>query len=213
MRLTEARTPVGAIWAARASMALLDWSEAPAARPEGLAVAQAFAHRAAQLDPGGADGPAALGAALTVAGAFAAAETALQAARALSPSDPEAEIRLGWLDCLRGDWAGGQARITAALADQAAVPGWYCLPLALAALRAEDAAALAREGQAISASGDRGLVLERIAAGMRGDAAAVAALSARIVAAGSTPAQLALAIARLFPDPDLSDRLIQLTPR
>ena len=40
--------------------------------------------------------------------------------------------------------------------------------------------------------------------------ASVAALSARIMAAGSTPAQLAQAIERLFPDPDLSDRLMQL---
>jgi len=209
-RLTRARSPVGAIWAAEATMTLLDWSESAATGSERLAVAEAQAHRAVMLDPGGAEGAAALGAVLTAAGRFDAAEAALRNAQTLAPQDPEAAVRLGWLACLRGDWAGGTAQISDALDGQAAVPGWYRLPLALAALRAGDVAALAEEGRRIAASGDRrGLVLERLAARMRGDATEADRVSRQIAASGLSDARVAQAIVRLFPDPEGSGALLR----
>lgn len=208
-RLTKARSPVGAIWAAQSAMQLLDWSEDPTARgPERLAVALASAHRAAALDPGGADGPAAMGAALTAMGQIEAAEAALTEAARLSPHDPDIAMRRAWLDCLRGDWATGLAAITAELAARGAAPGWYRLPLALAALDAGDASGLAAQAEWITASGDRrGFALSLAATRLRADTAATATALAQIAAAGATPAQLAGAIARLFPDPELGARL------
>lgn len=211
-RLTRARSPVGAIWAAQSAMQLLDWSEdITAPGPERLAVALASAHRAAALDPGGADGPAAMGAALTAMGRLEDAQTALAQAAELGPHDPDIAMRQAWLACLQGDWEAGLTAIAAQTAAREAVPGWYRLPLALDALRRADVLALQDEATRILASGDRrGLILQLAAARLSGNEAAMAETRAAITAAGARPAQLAQAIGRLFPDRDLGARLFTL---
>ncbi|MEH7830160.1 hypothetical protein [Gemmobacter denitrificans] len=203
-RLTTAGSPVGALWSAQAFMLFLDWT-AEGGRPDDDRIdrALAAAHRAISLAPTDAETHEALGSILSALGDGPAARQALRMAARLNPSDLEIVVKLGWQDCLDGDWSRGVAEIRGVIAEFSAVPGWYRLPLALDALRRNDAEALAREARLILAAGDRrGTVLALAAARMAGDDARAAEYASRVAMLGSVEIQLS-ELAALFPVPDL----------
>lgn len=207
-RRAEGGSAAGRIWSAVAFMRFLEWTERPATEADTRAAddalvraALAAAHRAVLLDPGSAHGHEALGSILTALGRGPEARAALERALALNPGNPEIEIKLGWLDCLEGEWDRGTERIGAVVARHSAVPGWYRIPLALAALRRGDAAPLADEANAILASGDiRGAALLLAAARLEGVPERAEAAERALAAQGRSPASAAASIFRTFPD-------------
>lgn len=196
---------VGQIWAAGAFMLFLDWSEAGRDRsPAVLEAALTAANRAVFLDPTGADGYQALASILTALERFDEADAALARAAELNPRDPEIRIKRGWLECLTGDWEGGEARIRAVLEDFPVAPGWYRIPLALGAFRRSDVETFAAEADRIVESGDpRGLVLKLAAARLADDRATADRAEARLAARNTTVARAVDEIATVFPDAGL----------
>lgn len=198
----EADTPVGQIWSAVAFLRYLDWTRAGAPAGDArLDAALAAASRAVLIDPNGPDGHEALGSILTGLGRLDEAEEALEKGLEINPSNLEMVIKLGWLDCLRGDWPEGTARIQAVTDRHSVTPGWYRLPLALAAWRDGDAAEVQRQAEAMLLAGDRrGLILALAAARMAGDATAEMARREQLAKAGLDPARALAEIQALFPD-------------
>ncbi|MCB6180191.1 hypothetical protein LHP98_18920 [Rhodobacter sp. Har01] len=164
-------TPVGQIWSALAFLRFLDWTEAGAATNDPqVEAALVAANRALLLDPNGSDGHEAMGSILTGLGRLDEAQEVLARALEINPSNLDTAVKLGWLDCLTGDWETGATRIRQVVDRYTVVPGWYRLPLALAAFRDGNASAMLEEAKAILASGDhRGLVLALVAARLGSD--------------------------------------------
>jgi tetratricopeptide (TPR) repeat protein len=201
----EQDTPVGQIWSALAFLMFLDWTEA-GARPDDPLIdkALAAANRALLLDPEGPDGHEALGSILTGLGRIDEAQEVLARALEINPSNLDTAVKLGWIDCLNGDWETGTERIRQVIGRYTAVPGWYRLPLALAAFRSGNGPGMFAEAKAILASGDRrGLVLAVIAARMASDRAEELRHLKAIEASGLTLDQALVAIEAVFPDVDL----------
>ncbi|TCO73871.1 hypothetical protein [Rhodovulum euryhalinum] len=214
--LTAQASGVGQIWAAAAFMRFLDWSEAgPTRSRAAIDAALEAANRAVFLDPTGADGYESLGSILTALGRFDEAGRALARAANLNPSDRVIRVKRGWLDCLTGDWAGGEAEIRAVLADFPVAPGWYRIPLALGAFQRGDAPDFAAEARRIVESGDtRGLVLALAAARLGGDRHAADQAAARLAERGTTVEHALDEIATVFPDAALMAALGEtLRPR
>jgi TolB-like protein len=211
---------VGRIWSAAAFMHLLDWTERPptdadlpAADDPLVRAALAAAHRSVLLEPSSAHGHEVLGSILTALGRGIEARAALDRARALNPGNPEIEVKLGWLDCLEGQWDSGTARIEAVVARYSAVPGWYRIPLALAALREGDMGRLTDEATAILASGDvRGAALLLASARREGAAQRAEAAARALEAQGRSPASAAASIFRGFPEASTRTLLLDLLP-
>lgn len=145
-----ADTPVAHIWSATAFMRFLDWTEPGAdAEDDKLTVALVAANRAVLLDPAGADGYEALGSILTAQVQQPKARAALIRALELNSSNLETVVKIGWLDCLEGDWQTGVDRINAVIERYHSVPGWYRLPLALAAFQSGGFDAMNRQAREI----------------------------------------------------------------
>lgn len=126
----------------------------------------------------------------------------------LNPSNLETAVKLGWLDCLTGNWNTGVARIGQVIDRYQAVPAWYRLPLALAAFNAADPEAILRESQAITAAGDHcGLVLALAGSILAEDEEAQRQKLQALQAVGLSPAQSVAEIGAVFPDPELMARL------
>lgn len=201
----EQDTPVGQIWSALAFLRFLDWTEA-GARPDDPLIDEALAaaNRALLLDPEGPDGHEALGSILTGLGRIDEAQDVLARALEINPSNLDTAVKLGWIDCLHGDWETGTQRIRQVIDRYTAVPGWYRLPLALDAFRAGNGARMSSESKAILASGDRrGLVLAVIAARLASDTEEERRHLRAMEAAGITLDQAFSEIAAIFPDVEL----------
>lgn len=204
-----ADTPVAHIWSATAFMRFLDWTEAGADAEDGkLTVALVAANRAVLLDPAGADGYEALGSILTAQGQQPKARAALIRALELNTSNLETVVKIGWLDCLEGDWQTGVDRINAVIERYHSVPGWYRLPLALAAFQSGDFDAMNRQAREIVLSGDRrGLVLQLAAARLTKDAQGTSRLREGLERAGLTPVSALAEIEVVFPNSALFQSL------
>lgn len=205
----EADTPIAHIWSATAFMRFLDWSEGSADAEDGkLTAALVAANRAVLLDPAGADGYEALGSILTAQGQLHKARAALIRALELNPSNLETVVKIGWLDCLEGDWQTGSDRINAVIERYHSVPGWYRLPLALAAFQSGNFEAMNRQAREIVLSGDRrGLVLQLAAVSLTNDAQGTIRLHERLERVGLTPVSALAEIEVLFPDAALFQSL------
>jgi tetratricopeptide (TPR) repeat protein len=198
-------TSIGQIWAAVAFMRFLDWTEA-GAHPNDPQIEAALiaANRALLIAPHDPEGYEAMGSIQTGLGNFDAAGAALERALEINPSNLETIVKLGWLDCLYGDWSTGTTRIRSVTVRYSSVPGWYRLPLALAALRDGDVAALQQEANAIIAAGDhRGLILALAAARISGDKDIEAHQLRALNAVDLDPLKAIAEIEALFPDDEL----------
>jgi tetratricopeptide (TPR) repeat protein len=205
-------TPIAQIWAALAFMRYLDWAEAGASADDPMFEdAMAAANRALLLEPDGAEGHEALGSILTGIGRYDDARELLARALELNRSNLETVVKLGWLDCLAGDWEAGVETIGAVVNRYAAVPGWYRIPLALSAFHHGDASTMQKEAAAIRAAGDRrGRVLELVAARLAKDAAAEAKVLRAMHSEGLEPAAAIREIEAVFPDAVLLARMRQV---
>jgi tetratricopeptide (TPR) repeat protein len=164
--LSKKGTRVSQIWAAFGFLRLLQWVDA-GADPKDTRIDEALeaANKALLLDAEGADGHEALGSILTALGRFTEAREALLRATKINPSNLDNVVKLGWLDCLEGDWGKGLADVRTVIERYSVVPGWYRLPLALDAFRQNDPDEMLSQSEAIIASGDvRGQALAAIAA-------------------------------------------------
>ena len=203
------KSRVSQVWSALGFSRLLDWIETGAHlnAPE-VQGALAAANRAVLLDPEGADGHESLGSILTALGRLPEARTALERARQQNPSNLDTIVKLGWLDCLEGDWGTGRDRIQSVLTRFTVVPGWYRIPLALAAFLDGDPAEMLRQSKAMVASGDhRGVALATIAAGLLGDDREVDLHLSTLQAKGKSLSQSLMEVEAIFPDKDLMARL------
>ncbi len=207
--LAQEQTPVGQIWSALAFLRFLEWTEAGAdPEDERIDAALLAANRSLLLDPMGPDGHAALGSILTGLGRIADAREALGRALDLNPSNLETAIKIAWLDALEGDWESAVGGIGSVASRYTVVPGWYRLPLALAAFRAGDPETMLSEARAIIATGDRrGIVLALIAARLAGDPAEEQKQTASLQAAGRSFSSALAEIEAVFPDPELIGNL------
>lgn len=201
-----------AVWSAHAFMLLLAWSEAETGVDDPTLVqALEAAAQAVALDPAGADGHEALGSVLTVQSRLPEARGALERAAVLNPSSGEIDVKLGWIDCLERQWLSCTDRILPELDTFVAAPGWYRIPLAMRALHDHETGTLAVQGDLMAASGDpRGLIFALAAANLQGDPARADRVRARIDAAGTSAAALLRQVGRIYPDPELADRLASL---
>lgn len=204
-------TPVGQIWSAMAFLQFLDWTEAGAMPGDPMIeAALAAANRALLLDPSGPDGYEALGSILTGLGRLEEAQEVLTRALEVNPSNLDTAVKLGWLDCLAGDWETGTERIGRVAQRYSVVPGWYRLPLALNAFYQEEAAEMLTEAKAIVASGDhRGLVLALIAARLLPETTEAERQQAALAATGRTVAKALDEIEAVFPHPEIMAGLRQ----
>jgi tetratricopeptide (TPR) repeat protein len=210
--LAKRETRVSQIWAALGFMRLVKWIEA-GANPDDIRVDQALeaANRALLLDASGAEGHEALGSVLTALGRISEARSALQAAISLNPSNLDTVVKIGWLDCLEGDWEAGVGDIRTVIDRYTVVPGWYRLPLALDAFRQNAPAEMLSEAEAITASGDsRGLVLAAIASRLLQSAKKDNRYTASLRQSGKTERQALDELEALFPEPEIFSKLQRL---
>jgi hypothetical protein len=208
--LADEQSRVSQTWAALGFSLLLDWIEAGAdpQTPE-IQSALGAASRAVLLDPEGADGHESLGSILTALGRLPEARNALEKAKQINPSNLDTIVKLGWLDCLEGDWDTGRERIDSVVARYSVVPGWYRLPLALSAFRDGDPAEMLRQSNAIIASGDqRGLALAVVAARLIEDSREEELHMSALQSTGKTLSQVIDELGAIFPDADLMGQLL-----
>lgn len=202
----QEQTPNSTIWASYAFLTFLDWTR-DGARPTDprLETAEKAATRAVELDPFGSDGHESLGSILSALHRHDAARAALERAAELNPSNPEIRIKLGWEDCLSGDWDAGIELIHSVIGGQSVVPGWYRIPLALDAFRRGDYALSMAEAQRIAASGDRRGTVLLLAAALRADQPHDVERAKRALAQDNMPPVLAWSEMRaVFDDPALN---------
>lgn len=207
--LTQEQTPVGQIWSALAFLRFLEWTEAGAdPADEKIDSALQAANRSLLLDPNGPDGHAALGSILTGLGRNGEARDVLTRALALNPSNLETAVKIGWLNALEGNWESGVTQISSVVSRYSVVPGWYRLPLALAAYRAGDPEAMLSEAKAIVSTGDRrGIILALVAANLVGNSAETQKQATALQATGQTFSSAVAEIEAVFPDPELIGQL------
>lgn len=208
--LADKQSRVSQTWAALGFSLLLDWIET-GADPKSPQVQRAIgaASRAVLLDPEGADGHESLGSILTALGRLSEARNALEKAKQINPSNLDTIVKLGWLDCLEGDWDTGRERIDSVVARYSVAPGWYRLPLALFAFRNGDPAEMLRQSNSIIASGDqRGIALAIVAARLLGDSREEELHKSALQTTGKTLSQVIDELGATFPDADLVGQLL-----
>jgi tetratricopeptide (TPR) repeat protein len=209
--LAGEQTRVSQVWSALAFIRLLDWSEA-GADPADSRVRSALeaANRALLLDPESADGHESLGSILTALGRLPEARETLARAMSINPSNLDTVVKIGWLDCLEGDWETGLGRIEAVMKRYSAVPGWFRLPLALGAYHQGDLQEMLRQANEIVASGDpRGRALAIVAARLLGDRREEDLHINALQNIGKSVPQAITDLGAVFPNQELIARLLE----
>ncbi|EEW24278.1 tetratricopeptide repeat protein [Rhodobacter ferrooxidans] len=204
-KLTDAGLQNGSIWAAQAFMVFFDWTRSGGGGSDpALEKALAAASRAIALDPTSSETHEAMASILLARGQPDAALESLRRAVEFNPSNPELRVKIGWQQCLSGQWDDGSAQIRNAMAELSSEPGWYRIPLALDAFRQGDFATSLAESRLIAASGDRrGLVLALAAARAQDDAEAEIHFAAELEKIRLTPAAALSEIRAVFDQPML----------
>ena len=165
-QLTDQGSTSGAIWAALAFFEFLDWTRTTDLQDmTGLTKALAAANRAIQLDPTYAPGHEYLASILMARGDLDSALQSYTRAVTLNPSSPDLRVLLGWNRILRGDWKHGVRDVQRGIAISPNPPGWFRIPLALAAFRDGDYRAAFSQADLMMVNGDeRGIPLALAAA-------------------------------------------------